>query len=124
MAPKSKIVIVEDEFPIQEMYRFRLELGGYEVRVAENGAKGLKLIEEFRPDLALVDLRMPVMTGDEMLARLRSEEWGSHVRIIVLTNISKSEAPHTLRFLNIDRYIVKAHYTPAQVVDIVREVLG
>jgi hypothetical protein len=64
------------------------------------------------------------MGGSEMLAHLRSERWGSEIRVIVLTNISKDEAPPALRFLHVDRYIVKAHHTPAQVVSIVHEVLG
>jgi CheY-like chemotaxis protein len=67
---------------------------------------------------------MPIMGGTEMLARLRAESWGSDARVIVLTNISKDEAPQALRFLHVDRYIVKAHHTPAQVIAIVREVLG
>jgi CheY-like chemotaxis protein len=66
---------------------------------------------------------MPEMNGDEMLTRLREREWGGNIRVIVLTNISKDEAPATLRFLNVDRYVVKAHHTPAQVLEIVREVL-
>lgn len=64
------------------------------------------------------------MSGDIMLEKLRATEWGSSIRVIVLTNISKAEAPMNLRFLNVDRYIVKAHSTPSQVVAVVREVLG
>jgi hypothetical protein len=58
------------------------------------------------------------------LARLRAEPWGSEARVVILTNISKDEAPQALRFLHVDRYVVKAHQTPAQIVDIVLEVLG
>jgi DNA-binding response OmpR family regulator len=81
------------------------------------------MCETFQPDLILLDVRMPYMNGDEMLEHVRSTEWGSRPRVIILTNISKDEAPMKLRFLNVDRYIVKAHYTPQQVVDVVREVL-
>lgn len=66
---------------------------------------------------------MPVLSGDEMLAKLRAAEWGSPIKVMMLTNLSRDEAPSTLRYLNVDRYVVKAHHTPAQVVDIVREVL-
>jgi DNA-binding NarL/FixJ family response regulator len=59
-----------------------------------------------------------------MLQELRSYDWGADIRIIILTNISKSEAPHALRFLSVDRYVVKAHSTPSQIVEIVKEVLG
>lgn len=120
----QKLLIVEDEHVIAAMYKFKLEAEGYEVRCAYDGEAGLKLAEEFRPDLILLDLRMPVMSGDEMLAKLRATDWGSSIRVVILTNISKAEAPASLRLLHVDRYIVKAHYTPAQVADIVGEVLA
>jgi DNA-binding NarL/FixJ family response regulator len=67
---------------------------------------------------------MPEMSGDEMLEKIRATDWGSKPRVIILTNISRDEAPHNLRFLNVDRYIVKAHHTPSQVIDIVNEVIS
>ena len=106
------------------MYQFKLERRDYEVRIAYDGREGLKLIKDFAPAIVLLDLRMPVMSGDEMLERLRATAWGGDTRVIILTNISKAEAPQKLRFLNVDRYVVKAHYTPAQVVNIVDEVLA
>lgn len=119
----KRIAIIEDDLPICEMYELKLKYSGYAVRAAHNGLQGLKLCQEFRPDLILLDLRMPVMTGDEMLKKLRETDWGSSIRVIVLTNISKDEAPINLRLLNVDRYIVKAHYTPTQVLDVIREIL-
>ena len=118
-----KIAIIEDDKPIQMLYKTKLGIDGFDVITADNGALGLALLEEHQPDLALVDLRMPVMGGDEMIARLRESTWGANIRVIVLTNISRDEAPSELRFLNIDRYLVKAHHTPKQVVDVVNEVL-
>ena len=124
--PKTvpRILIVEDEYAIAQMYRFKLENQGYLVKIANNGEDGLLQFESFLPDLILLDLRMPVKSGDEMLEELRSTKTGSDVKVVVLTNISKDEAPAKLRFLNVDRYIVKAHYTPKQVLEIVEEVLG
>jgi DNA-binding response OmpR family regulator len=119
-----KIAIVEDDKAIQLMYKMKLEREGYEVKLASDGLYGLKVAEEFRPDLVLLDLRMPIMDGAEMLEKLRATSWGSNMRVIVLTNISKSEAPQSLRFLNVDRYIVKANYTPTQVTAIIKEVLN
>ena len=124
MKPALKAVVVEDDSDLQFLYKHKLEREGFEVLVAANGEEGLYKIETHRPDIILLDLLMPVMSGSEMLARLRSTEWGSDIRVVVLTNISKDEAPPALRFLHVDRYIVKAHHTPAQVVTIVREVLG
>jgi DNA-binding response OmpR family regulator len=119
-----KVALVEDDQNLQNMYKLKLELEGFSVVTASNGREGLQVIEAFMPDIVLLDVRMPVMSGDEMLTHLREHEWGSNMRVIILTNISKSEAPQSLRFLNVDRYIVKAHSTPAQVVEVLKEVLG
>jgi two-component system, OmpR family, alkaline phosphatase synthesis response regulator PhoP len=119
-----KIAIIEDDLDLQFLYRMKLEREGFEVATAKNGEEGLAVIKKFEPHLVLLDLMMPVMGGAEMLARLRAEDWGSDIRVLILTNISKDEAPQALRFLRVDRYIVKAHHTPAQVLSIIHEVLG
>lgn len=118
-----KILIVEDDNSLRTLYELKFELSDYIVQSANNGHEGLKAAREFMPDLILLDLRMPVMSGDEMLARLRETEWGADMRVIILTNISRNEAPHALRFLSVDRYVVKVHTTPQQIVDIAGEVL-
>lgn len=118
-----KIAIIEDDQPIAEMYKFKLETAGFDCVLANNGKKGLVVIKKHQPHLILLDLRMPVMSGDEMLEKMRETDWGSSIRVVILTNISKAEAPHNLRFLNVDRYIVKAHHTPQQVLDVINEIL-
>lgn len=121
---KVKIAVIEDDIAINAMYKYKLQLSSFEVETAFDGQAGLELIKKFEPALILLDLRMPIMAGDEMLEKLRSAEWGSSIRVIILTNISKDEAPMNLRFLNVDRYVVKSQYTPQQVIDIVKEVLN
>jgi len=121
---KPKILIVEDEISLRELYSKKLMLEGFEVEVAVNGAMGLECAESFRPNMILLDIRMPVMSGDDMLEKLRKTSWGASTRVIILTNISRDEAPPKLRYLNVDRYIVKAHHTPAQVVAVVNDILG
>jgi len=123
MPTTIKVVVVEDDSDLQFLYKLKLEHEGFEVLGAGNGVEGLAVIEAMRPDIVLLDLMMPVMSGPEMLAHLRSKEWGGTVRVIVLTNISKDEAPAALRFLRVDRYVVKAHHTPAQIAQMVREIM-
>ena len=117
------IAIIEDDETISQMYTYKLQASGYKTIAAHNGKDGLKICEAQRPDLILLDLRMPIMNGDEMLEKLRATDWGSAMRVIILTNISKDEAPRSLSVLNIDRYIVKAHHTPQQIVEIIKEVI-
>ena|ERR1700722_252875 len=121
---KARVAVIEDDVQIKDLYVFKLEKDGFNVKSAGDGASGLKLVEDFKPVLILLDLMMPEMTGDEMLAKLRAKSWGKNIKVIILTNISKDEAPSKLRSLNVDRYIVKAHYTPKQVVEIAKEVLA
>ena len=119
-----KIAVIEDDAPILEMYKLKLIADGFNVETAHNGRIGLDLCSTFRPELILLDLNMPEMNGTSLLKKLRETDWGSSIRVIILTNASKAEAPSDLRFLNVERYIVKAHHTPKQVIDVVKEVLG
>ena len=120
----TKIAIIEDDKAIAQMYKFKLYAAGFTTFVASNGKHGLEIVEKHLPNLILLDLRMPVMSGDEMLQKMRQTNWGSDIRVVILTNISRDEAPRSLGFLNVDRYIVKAHHTPAQVLDIINEILS
>ncbi len=118
-----KIAVVEDEVAIRRLYETKFRLEGFTVLTAGDGAAGYRLLKNEQPDVVLLDLRMHGMQGEELLAKVRAQDWGASMRVIILTNLSRDEAPSSLRFLHVDRYIVKAHYTPSQVVDVVREVL-
>lgn len=117
----KKIAIIEDDAAIAQMYRMKFEAEGFFVETAENGKYGLELAEEMRPDIILLDLMMPEMNGDEMLARLRATNWGKNIKVIILTNMGEQEAPQTLKELNVLTFIVKADMTPRQVADLVQK---
>lgn len=119
-----KVAIIEDDQAISQMYRIKFEAEGFEVETAENGRLGLELIEKMRPDIILLDLMMPEMTGDEMLQELRTKEWGKDITVIILTNMGEQEAPAIVRQLNVKRFIVKAEMTPRQVAEMVKTELG
>lgn len=119
-----KIAVVEDDPSLRSMYRSKLERSGFSVATASDGEEGLGVCQSFAPHLILLDLKLPKLDGTAMLTKLRATDWGSDIRVIILTNLGKHEAPQALRFLRVDRYVVKAHSTPLQVLDMVREVLG
>ncbi|HMR72922.1 MAG TPA: response regulator [Candidatus Saccharibacteria bacterium] len=120
----TKIAIIEDDPVIRQMYLMKFETAGFDVAVAENGQEGVLLVERFRPDIILLDLTMPVMTGDEALAEIRRSERGRDVPVMILTNLGEEEAPKSLHRLGIHSYIVKADLTPRQVVDRVKKALN
>jgi DNA-binding response OmpR family regulator len=120
----TKIAIIEDDVAIAQMYRMKFEAEGYDVETAENGRLGLELVEQMAPDIILLDLMMPEMSGDEMLAKMRATEWGKDTKVIILTNMGEQEAPQTLKELNVSAFIVKADMTPRQVAELVQKHVG
>ncbi len=120
----ARIVLVEDDIMLAEIYQTRLNLAGYECLVAYDGSAGLELIKQTLPDLALLDLMLPHMSGDKILENMRNSSWGKDIKAIFLTNISESEAPDGIENLKFERYIVKANISNNQLVEIINEVMS
>ncbi|MEP6710274.1 MAG: response regulator [Candidatus Saccharibacteria bacterium] len=120
----TKIAIIEDDPVINQMYRMKFEADGFEVQLADNGRRGVALVETFQPDIILLDLQMPQMDGAEALTEIRKHTWGRDIPVIILTNMGEEESPKKIRSLGIHSYIVKADLTPSQVVGRVKEALG
>lgn len=118
-----KIAIIEDDLAISQMYRIKFEAEGYVVETAENGKLGLELAESIKPDIILLDLMMPEMNGDEMLAQLRETDWGKDMKVIILTNMGEQEVPERIKELGVSSFILKADMTPRQVAEVVKKQL-
>lgn len=124
MNPDSKkIIIVEDNMSLAEIYKTRLELLGYTCFVAYNGITGLYFIQKEIPDLVLLDIMIPDIAGDEVLATLRKSEWGKNIPVYIISNLNESDAPASLRQLGIAGYSVKASMTDDQIDRIVDSIL-
>ena len=124
MSKPIKIAVVEDDLAIAQMYRVKFQSLGWTVQTASNGKLGLELAKEMMPDIILLDLMMPEMTGDEMLQELRKQPWGEKIKVIILTNMGEQEAPAALKELGVTKFIVKAEMTPRQVAALVQQELG
>ena len=120
----AKIAIIEDDQAISQMYRIKFEAEGYDVDTAENGKLGLQLAEKMRPDIVLLDLMMPEMTGDEMLTKMRKTPWGAKTKVIILTNMGEQEVPESVKKQGVIDIILKADMTPRQVADLVKKHLA
>lgn len=119
----TKIAIIEDDQTISQMYRMKFEADGFEVRLASDGKHGVGLVESFQPDIILLDIQMPEMSGDEALSQIRAHDWGKDIPVIILTNMGHEESPKRLESLDVSSYIVKADLTPSQVVARVKKTL-
>ena len=107
----QKIVIVEDNQALAEIYKTRLELLGYTCFIAYNGITGLYFIQKELPDLVLLDLMIPDIPGGQVLETMRRSDWGKNIKVLVISNLNESEAPANLRQLGIEGYVVKANMT-------------
>lgn len=123
MSTKAKIAIIEDDAAISGMYSAKLTASGYEVKSAENGEVGLKLIGEFRPDIILLDLMMPVMNGLEVLQKLKDEPEFTRAKIVILSNMGDTETTAKIAGFKVDDRIIKAELTPAQVEERIKGLL-
>jgi len=108
----AKILIIEDELKIQQIIKAYLEKEDYQVYAASNGTQGLQLIKEVKPDLIVLDLMLPVLTGEQLLAELRQT---SNIPVIILS--AKSSEEERIFGLNIgaDDYLTKP-FSPRELV--------
>ena len=116
-----KIAIIEDDTIIGQMYRIKFEGEGYQAETAENGRLGLELCEKMRPDIILLDLMMPEMSGDEMLEKMRKTAWGKDIKVIILTNVGEQEVPKRVKELGVEAIVLKTNMTPRQVEELVKK---
>lgn len=118
------ICIVEDDTMLAEIYHTMLTAAGFTCFVANDGQQGVDLVQQVIPDLVLLDLMLPQLSGDQVLTQIRGSEWGKDIKVIMLTNISESEAPEGIEKLGFSRYIVKANLVSNQLPAICSEVIA
>jgi two-component system, OmpR family, response regulator MprA len=121
---QQRILFIEDDRFIADMYRLGLEVGGWEVDVAHDGEEGLRRALEDPPALVLLDMLLPRMDGFEVLRRLRENAVTRDVPVLVVSNASglggREEEAHSLGIVD---WMVKANTTPAALANRVRRIL-
>lgn len=117
----KKILIIEDEPDIREAIAEAMTDAGCQVLTAENGQVGLATALQEHPDLILLDVRMPVMDGQETLKRLRQDSWGRDVKVVMLTAMDDTHNIATAYEGDIIDYIIKGHNSLDEMVKKIRE---
>lgn len=120
---KPKVLIIEDNLDILEMYQMKFTNEGFDVQIAADGEKGILAAVDFKPDIILLDLLMPNMDGFQVLKAIR-ENTGLTVKIVVLSNLGQQDQIQKAFQLGATEYMVKANYQPSEVVQKVRDMLG
>ena len=121
---KKKILLVEDESNLAQVYKSRLTLEGFEVEHVANGELALSSAIEFRPDLIVLDAMMPKINGFDVLDILRNTPETVNVRVIMLTALSQPKDKERAVSLGADDYLVKSQVVISDVVDRIKHQLG
>lgn|SRR5690606_12101800 len=124
MDTKKKILLVEDDQSLAAVYRSRLELEGFEIQEVNNGEKALSAAIEFKPDLILLDVMMPKISGFDVLDILRNTPATANIRVIMLTALSQPKDKEKAQSLGVDDYLVKSQVVISDVVERIRHHLG
>lgn len=123
-AARKKVLCIEDERFIGELYSRALTRAGYDIVVEPDGQKGFELAQTDRFDIILLDLMVPGLTGIEILRRLRGPGSSApelHAKIIITTNLEQREQVRAEVEKQADGYIVKAEITPRQLVEFLQQ---
>lgn len=119
-----KILLIEDDPFLSEIYIAKFEEAGFAITVAADGYLGLKKAKEQKPNLLLIDIIMPTMDGFEVLSAMKDDPEIKNIPVVILSNLGEEEDVRKgLSFGAVD-YLVKAHYTPTEVVARIKTILS
>lgn len=121
---KKKILLVEDDTTLAEVYQARLELEGFSVAVVNNGEDALAATLKEKPDLVLLDAMMPKISGFDVLDILRNTPGIYDVKVIMLTALSQEKDKQRAESLGVDEYIVKSQVVIGDVIERVKHHLA
>lgn len=119
----AKVLLVEDDNNLREIYQARLQAEGYDIVAARDGEEALVIAKQELPDLVISDVMMPKISGFEMLDILRNTEGLRKVKVIMLTALGQADDQHRADTLGADRYLVKSQVTLEDIVNSAQELL-
>ena len=116
---KKKIMIVEDDSFVMDIYQTKLTQSGFDVILAVNGLEAIKKLEKEKnlPDLMLLDIKLPYMDGLEFLKKIKEDKRFKKIPVILLTNLSQKEEINEGMGLGAVDYLIKSHFTPSEVLE-------
>lgn len=121
---KDTVILIEDDPFIAQMYALKFKQTPYNLVIGHDGEEGLALISEKKPVMVLLDVILPKMDGFTILQKIKSDEATKHTPVVLLTNLGQEQDIKKGMDLGAADYIVKAHYTPQEVVQKVESILG
>jgi DNA-binding response OmpR family regulator len=119
----KKILIVEDDKFLRELIVQKLVKEGYETSEAIDGEQGIKKIKEEKPDIVLLDLILPGIDGFEVLSQKKEDANVAQIPVIVLSNLGQKEDVERGLKLGAVDYLIKAHFTPGEIIEKIKNIL-
>lgn len=119
----SKILLVEDDPFLMDIYSQKLKRSGFDVNVESDGSKVLAVIKEQKPDLLMLDIVLPEMDGWEILEELSKDSQFSTLKVMVFSNLGQKAEVEKGMKLGAIKYLIKADYTPSEVIEEVKKLL-
>ena len=120
---EKTILLVEDDVFLIDIYSSKIKEAGFEVEVAEDGEAAIKKAKETKPDIVLLDLVLPKADGWEFLKEIKAIPELKDTKIIILSNLGQKDEIEKGLQMGADKYLVKAHYTPSEVIEEVKKIL-
>ena len=124
MSEKIKVLIIEDDLFLRSLIARKLESEGFGVGMAIDGEDGIAKVLSYKPNLILLDIILPKMNGFEVLEKLKSDETIKHIPVILLTNLGEKEDADKGMSLGASDYMIKAHFTPEEIIEKIKKVIG
>ncbi len=119
----KSILLVEDDPFLIDIYTTKLKEAGFSIKVAINGEEAIRKIKEKKPDLVILDIVLPQMDGWAILREIKSEPKFKNLKVIILSNLGQKEEVEKGMDLGAIKYLIKAHYTPSQVVEEIKKII-
>lgn len=119
----SKILVIEDDKFLRELIARKLREEDYEVVEAVDGEEGVRKVKEEKPSLILLDLILPGIDGFEVLAKIKEDPSLSEIPVIILSNLGQRDDIEKGLKLGAVDYLVKAHFTPAEIIEKIKRAL-
>lgn len=120
---KKNILVIEDDKFLRGLIVEKLTAEGFGVSQALDGEEGLKKTKEEKPDLVLLDLILPGINGFEVLEKIKEDEEAQRIPVIILSNLGQKEDVDKAMGLGAADYIVKAHFTPEEIVQRIQRIV-
>src|SRR3989338_1191734 len=122
--PRKKVLVVDDDSFLREMYRTKFAIEGFNVEACEDGEQALRRLPKFMPDIVLLDILMPKVDGLTFLKKMKAQKRYRKIPVILLTNLGKKETVDEGFKLGAVDYLIKVHFIPSEVIQKVKKYLA